>query len=154
MLSVLHHALYWALSIISLQAQSLRPMIKECLSTDDDALALFEHAVVLYAIWFGLFLIDLGTPAPHRRNRQNRRRANGNSFSRTCNAMGAEIVRRRDWIFEFATAIMCLIVGDVALWTTGDTEERFMGKAERVLATFMFLGVVEPIWHNASFSSS
>lgn len=72
---------------------------------------------------------------------------------------------RRAWFFELGTAVMCLVVGDGALWLSGVGEEReeekrgggddvWRGRAVRVLATFVFLGMVEPVWRNVSFSSS
>ncbi|KAL7935338.1 hypothetical protein V8C35DRAFT_299194 [Trichoderma chlorosporum] len=41
---------------------------------------------------------------------------------------------------------MCLVVGDVALWASGVAAEEGKGKIVRVLATYVYLGTVEPIW--------
>lgn len=66
------------------------------------------------------------------------------------------LVKRRAWLFELGTALMCLIVGDGALWLSAvgeDGDDAVRGKIVRVLATFIFLGIVEPIWRNVSLVS-
>lgn len=66
------------------------------------------------------------------------------------------IVKRKGWFFELGTAVMCLVAGDGALWLSGVGEEGDdvgRGRVVRVLATFVFLGLVEPVWRNVSLPS-
>lgn len=62
-------------------------------------------------------------------------------------------VKRKAWFFELGTAGMCLVAGDGALWMSSVGEEgddAGRGRVVRVLATFVFLGMIEPVWRNVS----
>ncbi|PTB39561.1 hypothetical protein M441DRAFT_440116 [Trichoderma asperellum CBS 433.97] len=46
---------------------------------------------------------------------------------------------------------MCLVVGDGALWLSGvgqEGDDVGRERVVRVLATFVFLGMIEPVWRN------
>lgn len=66
--------------------------------------------------------------------------------------VGSVTLWKRDWFFEVGTGLMCLIVGDAALWASGVKEEGVRGKIVRVLGTYFYLGTVDPIWRYVSFS--
>lgn len=64
-------------------------------------------------------------------------------------------VNSRLWFFELGTVLMCLVVGDGALWLSGvgqEGDDVGRERVVRVLATFVFLGMIEPVWRNVSFS--
>lgn len=67
--------------------------------------------------------------------------------------VGRAILRERGWVFEVGTGLMCLIVGDAALWASGVADEGVRGKIVRVLGTYFYLGTVDPIWRYVSFFS-
>lgn len=65
--------------------------------------------------------------------------------------VGSVTLRKRDWLFEVGTGLMCWVVGDAALWATGTKEEGVRGKIVRVLGTYFYIGTVDPIWRYVSF---
>ncbi|KAL7786184.1 hypothetical protein V8C37DRAFT_392801 [Trichoderma ceciliae] len=158
MLSKRYHILYWVLSLASLQAQPLRSLLREQLAIDNDAQAILDQAMAFYALWFCLFLIEKRTrlpPAPP--NWQNQRPANKKMWERAFMAAVDAVVKRSRWFFDFGTVLMCLVVGDGALWASAaeeDGEDALRGKVVRVLATFLFLGMVEPVWRDVSVPAS
>jgi hypothetical protein len=157
MLSGKHHILYWILSLTFLRAQPLRKPFKEWLAIDDDTQVILDYAIALYAIWFCLLLIERRTrlpPAPP--NWQNQRPVNKKIWERAFMAVVDALVKRRAWFVEFGTSLMCLIVGDGALLLSGvgeEGEDAVKGKVVRVLATFIFLGMVEPVWRDVSLAT-
>lgn len=145
------HAFYWILSFGYLHMQPLRGFLGELLSIDNDSQALFDYAIGLYALWFCLCLIELRTRVPLRPpNWQNQRPGNQKIWERVFVAVFEVVVEGRRWAYGLGRALMCLVVGDWALWASGVGEEEDVvrGKIVRVLATFMFLGMTEPIWHD------
>ncbi|EHK17467.1 uncharacterized protein TRIVIDRAFT_226427 [Trichoderma virens Gv29-8] len=131
MTSVEFHVQYWVLSFVSLLAQPLRPFLKELLSADDDAQGIFELAASFYSLWVILYMIEMRARALYR----------------------PEAHPPHHWIFEAGTALMCLIVGDLALWAGGVAEEGVREKLVRVLAAFIYIGAVDPVWnlrHNSN----
>lgn len=70
-------------------------------------------------------------------------------------AMAEAFLNSRPWFFELGTVVMCLVVGDGALWLSGvgqQGDDVGRERVVRVLATFVFLGMIEPVWRNVSFS--
>ncbi|KAM0258404.1 hypothetical protein ACHAQJ_003881 [Trichoderma viride] len=152
MLSKRHHILYWIVSFVSLSAQGLRQTFKEYLAIDNDTQAILDQSIASYAIWFCLLLIEKRTRVPPvPPNWQNQRPVNKKIWERAFMAVVDALVKRRTWFFELGTVLICLVVGDGALWLSGvgeEGEDVARGKIVRVLATFMFLGMVEPVWRN------
>ncbi|KAH6608649.1 hypothetical protein Trco_001995 [Trichoderma cornu-damae] len=150
MLSKGHHMLYWVLSLVSLQAQPLRSVLKDRLAAGNDAQTILDYAIAFYALWFCLFLIEKRTrlpPAPP--NWQNQRPVKKKIWERAPMAVVGAAVKKRMWFRELGTALMCLIVGDGALWVSAvGPEDTTRQKTVRVLATFMFLGMAEPLWRD------
>ncbi|PNP52320.1 hypothetical protein THARTR1_07100 [Trichoderma harzianum] len=151
MLSAEAHFVFWALSFISLLAQPLRPVLKEHFEADDEVQGIFKHAISCYGVWLCLFIIELRTRPPlpdYGRPRRYNRRRDRPGWRRIPRAVGRAILEKRDWLFELGTALMCLIVGDAALWVSGVKEEQegVRGKLVRVLGTYMYLGTLDPVW--------
>ncbi|KAL7960959.1 hypothetical protein V8C34DRAFT_320569 [Trichoderma compactum] len=146
MLSAKAHFVFWALSFISLLAQPLRHILKENFEADDEVQGIFKHAISCYGVWLCLYIIELRTRSPPvGLPRQRDRRP---AWRRIPQAVGRCILRKRDWLFEVGTGLMCLIVGDAALWASGveEEEEGVRGNLVRVLGTYMYLGTVDPVW--------
>lgn len=153
MLSAKAHFVFWALSFITLLAQPLRPILKENFEADDEVQGIFKHAISCYGVWLCLYIIELRTRLPLVGLPRQRDRRPG--WRRIPQAVGRWILRKRDWLFEVGTGLMCLIVGDAALWASGvrEEEEGVRGKLVRVLGTYMYLGTVDPVWRYVSFFS-
>ncbi|KAL6817035.1 hypothetical protein J3E69DRAFT_374861 [Trichoderma sp. SZMC 28015] len=127
MLSAQAHLVFWALSFISLLAQPLRPSLKEHFDTNGEVQGVLECAIFCYFIWLCLFIIEFRTrPSPYR--------------------LPSKRKPKRQPQAKVGTGLMCLIVGDAALWASGVVDEGVRGKIVRVLGTYMYLGTVDPIW--------
>ncbi|KAK4085351.1 uncharacterized protein Triagg1_341 [Trichoderma aggressivum f. europaeum] len=149
MLSAKAHFVFWALSFISVLAQPLRPWLQKLFEADDEVQGIFKHAVVYYGVWLCFYIVELRTRPPlHGMPPRHDRRPPGLGWYPW--VVGGWALRNRDWLFELGTALMCLIVGDAALWASGveEEEEWVRGKIVRVLGTYMYLGTVDPVWRN------
>ncbi|KAF3076567.1 hypothetical protein CFAM422_001293 [Trichoderma lentiforme] len=142
MLSAQAHLVFWALSFISLLAQPLRPSLKEHFDTNGEVQGVLECAIFCYFVWLCLFIIELRTrPSPYHMPRKSKGKRQPQA------KVGSATLWKRDWFFEVGTGLMCLIVGDAALWASGVKEEEgIRGKIVRVLGTYFYLGTVDPIW--------
>ncbi|KAL7925127.1 hypothetical protein ACQKWADRAFT_285126 [Trichoderma austrokoningii] len=161
MLSAKHHILYWLLSLSTLLIQALRQATKQHLSVDYDSQAFFDYAAASYTIFFCLGLIGARMPGPpppkwkqQQRQQQQPERKKNNGLQQTLLAVVEALIEKRAWFFEFGTAVMFCVAGDMALWLGGvgeDDGDSGRGRAVRVLGTFVFLGMVEPVWRDVSF---